>query len=78
MAEIQIYYITHDKPDHVYGSDSFNNRWILPVHRTLCYDGGGPLNSTLSAVLYIYKEGFFYYHMGYASTLGFFFAGVIL
>lgn len=40
--------------------------------------GGGPLNSTLSAVLYIYKEGFFYYHMGYASTLGFFFAGVIL
>jgi len=40
--------------------------------------GGGPLNSTLSAVLYIYKEGFFYYHMGYASTLGFFFAGIIL
>ncbi len=40
--------------------------------------GGGPLNSTLSAVLYIYKQGFFYYHMGYASTLGFFFAGIIL
>src|ERR1039457_2429333 len=40
--------------------------------------GGGPLNQTLSAVLYIYKEGFFYYHMGYASTLGFFFAGIIL
>jgi multiple sugar transport system permease protein len=40
--------------------------------------GGGPLNSTLSSVLYIYKEGFFYYHMGYASTLGFFFAGIIL
>ncbi|MDP4116423.1 MAG: sugar ABC transporter permease [Bacteroidota bacterium] len=40
--------------------------------------GGGPLNSTLSAVLYIYKQGFFFYHMGYASTLGFFFAGIIL
>jgi multiple sugar transport system permease protein len=40
--------------------------------------GGGPLNSTLSSVLYIYEEGFFYYHMGYASTLGFFFAGIIL
>jgi multiple sugar transport system permease protein len=40
--------------------------------------GGGPLNNTLSAVLYIYKQGFFYYHMGYASTLGFFFAGIIL
>lgn len=40
--------------------------------------GGGPLNSTLSAVLYIYKQGFFYYHMGYATTMGFFFAGIIL
>jgi multiple sugar transport system permease protein len=40
--------------------------------------GGGPLNSTLSSVLYIYKQGFFYYHMGYATTLGFFFAGLIL
>lgn len=40
--------------------------------------GGGPLNSTISAVLYIYKQGFFYYHMGYAATLGFFFAMLIL
>ena len=40
--------------------------------------GGGPLNSTISAVLYIYKQGFFYYHMGYASTLGLFFALIIL
>jgi multiple sugar transport system permease protein len=39
---------------------------------------GGPLNSTLSAVLYIYREGFFFYHMGYAATLGFFFAILIL
>lgn len=40
--------------------------------------GGGPLNSTLSAVLYIYKQAFFYYHMGYAATLGLFFALLIL
>jgi ABC-type sugar transport system permease subunit len=40
--------------------------------------GGGPLNSTISAVLYIYKQGFFYYHMGYATTLGLFFAMIIL
>ncbi len=40
--------------------------------------GGGPLNSTISAVLYIYKQGFFYYHMGYAATLGLFFAMLIL
>lgn len=40
--------------------------------------GGGPLNSTISAVLYIYKQGFFYYHMGYATTLGLFFAVIIL
>ena len=40
--------------------------------------GGGPLNSTVSAVLYIYKQGFTYYHMGYASTLGLFFAVIIL
>jgi multiple sugar transport system permease protein len=40
--------------------------------------GGGPLNSTVSAVLYIYKQGFFYYHMGYAATLGLVFAFIIL
>lgn len=40
--------------------------------------GGGPLNSTLSSVLYIYKQGFFYYHMGYAATLGLVFALLIL
>ncbi len=40
--------------------------------------GGGPLNSTMSAVLYIYKQGFFYYHMGYAAALGLFFALIIL
>jgi len=31
--------------------------------------GGGPLNTTLSSVLYIYKQGFFYYHMGYALLI---------
>jgi ABC-type sugar transport system permease subunit len=40
--------------------------------------GGGPLNSTLSAVLYIYKQAFEYYHMGYAASLGVFFAILIV
>ena len=40
--------------------------------------GGGPLSSTLSSVLYIYKQAFQYYHMGYSATLGFFFAFLIL
>lgn len=40
--------------------------------------GGGPLNSTLSAVLYIYKQAFEFYHMGYSATLGVFFALLIM
>lgn len=40
--------------------------------------GGGPLNSTISAMLYIYKQGFTFYHMGYAAALGFFFALIIM
>jgi len=40
--------------------------------------GGGPMDSTLSAVLYIYKQAFYFNHMGYAATLGFFFATIIL
>jgi len=40
--------------------------------------GGGPLNSSLSSVLYIYKQAFDFYHMGYAATLGFAFAFLIL
>lgn len=39
--------------------------------------GGGPMNSTLSAVLYIYNQGFFFFHMGYAATLAFFFAAIV-
>ncbi len=40
--------------------------------------GGGPINRTLSALLYIYKQGFFFYHMGYAATLGFAFAMIVM
>lgn len=40
--------------------------------------GGGPLNSTLSAVLYIYKQAFQFYNMGYSATLGFFYALIIM
>ncbi len=40
--------------------------------------GGGPLNKTLSAVLYIYKQAFQYYNMGYSATLGFFYALMIM
>jgi multiple sugar transport system permease protein len=39
--------------------------------------GGGPMQSTLSAVLYIYNQAFYFNHMGYAATLGFVFAFVI-
>lgn len=39
---------------------------------------GGPLNTTLSAMLYIYKQAFGYYHMGYSATLGLFFALLIM
>jgi len=40
--------------------------------------GGGPLNSTLSAMLYIYKQAFEFYHMGYSATLVIFFAIIIM
>ena len=40
--------------------------------------GGGPMNSTLSAMLYIYNQAFYFGHMGYAATLGIFFAFLIL
>ena len=33
--------------------------------------GGGPMQSTLSGVLYIYYQAFNFGHMGYAATLGF-------
>ncbi len=40
--------------------------------------GGGPMQSTLSALLYIYNQAFTFGHMGYAATLGFVFATMIL
>ena len=38
---------------------------------------GGPLNSTLSMNLFIYKQAFSFYKMGYAATLGFVFAAMV-
>jgi ABC-type sugar transport system permease subunit len=40
--------------------------------------GGGPMLSTLSAMLYIYNQAFYFNHMGYAATLGIVFALIIL
>ncbi len=40
--------------------------------------GGGPLNKTMSVVLYMYKQAFLFQHMGYAATIGFALALVIL
>jgi ABC-type sugar transport system permease subunit len=40
--------------------------------------GGGPMQSTLSGMLYIYNQAFYFDHMGYAATLGFIYALVIL
>lgn len=40
--------------------------------------GGGPLSSTLSGLLYIYNQAFYFGNMGYAATLGLVFALFIL
>jgi ABC-type sugar transport system permease subunit len=40
--------------------------------------GGGPMQSTLSGMLYIYNQGFYFSHMGYAATLGIVYAVIIL
>jgi ABC-type sugar transport system permease subunit len=40
--------------------------------------GGGPMQSSLSAMLYIYNQAFYFNHMGYAAALGFVFALIIL
>jgi multiple sugar transport system permease protein len=39
--------------------------------------GGGPVGSTLSGILYLYKQAFSFSKMGYASTIGFFWALII-
>jgi len=40
--------------------------------------GGGPMQSTLSGMLYIYNQAFYFGHMGYAAALGFLYALIIL
>ncbi|MGC8898561.1 MAG: carbohydrate ABC transporter permease [Bacteroidota bacterium] len=39
--------------------------------------GGGPMNSTMSTLLYIYNQAFYFGHFGYAAALGLFYAVVI-
>jgi len=39
---------------------------------------GGPLNSTLSIVLLMYKEGFKFWRMGYSAAIAFILFGIIL
>jgi multiple sugar transport system permease protein len=38
---------------------------------------GGPLNSTLSIVMYMYQEGFRWWHMGYSASIAFVFFIII-
>lgn len=40
--------------------------------------GGGPSNSTLFYVLYLFKQAFNYYHMGYASAMAWVLFAIIL
>ncbi|MCH7612780.1 MAG: sugar ABC transporter permease [Candidatus Marinimicrobia bacterium] len=40
--------------------------------------GGGPMNSTLSGVLYIYRQAFSFFRMGYAATIGFALAIIVM
>lgn len=40
--------------------------------------GGGPMNSTLSGVLYIYRQAFSFFRMGYAATIGFALAAIVM
>ncbi len=39
---------------------------------------GGPLNSTISIVLYLYKQGFYQFNFGYASAVAVVLFGIIL
>ncbi|AZR73762.1 sugar ABC transporter permease [Anoxybacter fermentans] len=38
---------------------------------------GGPLNSTLSIVLYMYRQGFKFFNLGYASAIAYVLFGII-
>jgi ABC-type sugar transport system permease subunit len=44
----------------------------------LIMTGGGPLNKTLSSVLYIYSESFRHLRMGYGSSLAYAFFLVMI
>ncbi|MFH0881356.1 MAG: sugar ABC transporter permease [bacterium] len=50
------------------------NLFIEPYVMT----GGGPMHSTLSGVLYVYKQAFNFFRMGYAATIGFSIAAIIM
>ena len=39
---------------------------------------GGPVNSTLFYVLYLYNNAFQYYHMGYASSMAWFLFVIVI
>ena len=39
--------------------------------------GGGPLNATMSVVLYMYQQGFKFYNLGYASAMAYILFGLI-
>jgi multiple sugar transport system permease protein len=40
--------------------------------------GGGPMNQTMSVVLYMYNHGFKYYNLGYASSIAYVLFALIL
>ena len=39
--------------------------------------GGGPLNATMSVVLYMYQHGFKFYNLGYASAMAYLLFGLV-
>lgn len=40
--------------------------------------GGGPMNATMSIVLYMYNHGFKYYNLGYSSAIAYLLFGIII
>ena len=76
--QILSYYPAYDQSNYFYGGCIINDRWLFLFIEPYIMTGGGPLNQTLSAVLYIYKQAFQYYNMGYSATLGFFYAFLIM
>ena len=40
--------------------------------------GGGPMNATMSVVLYMYNHGFKYYNLGYSSAIAYLLFGIII